>query len=207
MTEPEPATEHSEAFETLLARVGRKSPKIPPEVLVRHVMRCVPPDEWPARVEAMDALLRRLESVKSDALRIDARPGGGHLLGPYVTKRRKTDVRPYSTVLEAVEPIGGSCDCPDFLKNSLGVCKHILTVLEHLYSRPRLLQKALKEQEAESVLPPTGLRWDPIRPLTGAGDWLARVHWLGPAGANGRRRGAGPRSRASSAGVMTGPSS
>ena len=85
----------------------------------------------------------------------------------------------------------GSCDCPDFLKNSLGVCKHILTVLEHLYARPRLLQKALKEQEAESVTPPTGLRWDPIRPLTGAGDWLARVHWLGPAGVNGRRTARG----------------
>ena len=191
MTELEAATEHSEAFETLLARVGRKSPVIPPEILVGHVMRCVPADEWPARVEAMDALLRRMESVKRDALRIDARPGEGHLLGPYVTKRRKTDVRPYSTVVETVEPIGGSCDCPDFLKNSLGVCKHILTVLEHLYARPRLLQKALKEQEAESVTPPTGLRWDPIRPLTGAGDWLARVHWLGPVGVNGRRTARG----------------
>src|SRR4051794_23317273 len=191
MTELEAATEHSEAFETLLARVGRKSPAIPPEILVRHVMRCLPADEWPARVEAMDALLRRLESVKRDALRIDARPGEGHLLGPYVTKRRKTDVRPYATVVETVEPIGGSCDCPDFLKNSLGVCKHILTVLEHLYARPRLLQKALKEQEVESVNPPTGLRWDPIRPLTGAGDWLARVHWLGPTGTNGRRTARG----------------
>ena len=136
MTEPEPAIEHSEAFETLLARVGRKSPRIPAESLVRHVMGCVPPHEWPARLEAMDALLRRLESVKNDALRIDARPGEGHLLGPYATKRRKTDVRPYATVLEAVEPIEGSCDCPDFLKNSLGACKHILAVLEHLYSRP-----------------------------------------------------------------------
>ena len=76
ITEPEPAIEHSEAFETLLARVGRKSPRIPADVLVRHVMRCVPPEEWPARVEAMDALLRRLESVKRDGLRIDARPGG-----------------------------------------------------------------------------------------------------------------------------------
>ena len=77
MTELETAIEHSEAFETLLARVGRKSPVIPPEILVGHVMRCVPADEWPARLEAMDALLRRMESVKRDALRIDARPGEG----------------------------------------------------------------------------------------------------------------------------------
>src|SRR5690242_15090765 len=51
---PEPAVEQTEAYQTLLTRVGRRSPKIPAEVLVRHVLRCVPPDEWPVRVEAMD---------------------------------------------------------------------------------------------------------------------------------------------------------
>ncbi|HMB05434.1 MAG TPA: DEAD/DEAH box helicase [Isosphaeraceae bacterium] len=174
-TETEPTVEQTEAYRTLLARVGRKSPKIPADVLVRHVLGCVPPHEWPARLEAMDALLRRLESAKRDELRIDARPENGRLLGSYATRRRNSAVRPYCTVLSGIEPIEGRCDCPDFLKNSLGVCKHLLIVLEHLHSKPRLLRRALKEQGQVRVSIPTGLHWDPIRPLTGIGDWLERV--------------------------------
>src|SRR5947209_12936506 len=95
----------TEAYRTLLPRVGRKSPKIPADVLVRHVLGCVPPQEWPARVEALDALLRRLESARRDELRIDARPEDGRVLGSYATRRRKSDVRPYSTVLYGIDPI------------------------------------------------------------------------------------------------------
>src|SRR4051812_237102 len=112
MTEPEQTVEETEAFKTLLARVGRRSPKIPPDLLVRHVLGCVPPHEWPARVEAMDALLRRLDSARRDELRIDVRPEHGRLLGPYATKRRRSDIRPYCTILDAIDPIEGRCDCP-----------------------------------------------------------------------------------------------
>src|SRR5207249_2674684 len=90
-------------------------------------------------------------------------------------------VRPYRTILSGIDPIEARCDCPDFVKNSLAVCKHILIVLEHLHVKPRLLQQALKEQERLRASFSTGLHWDPIRPLTGIGDWLERVDWvLGP---------------------------
>ena len=145
ITDPE-AAEQTEAYRTLLARVGRKTAKIPPEVLVRHVLGCVPAQEWPARVEAMDALLRRLESARRTSC--GSKPGPrARVLGPYGTRRRGSRARPYRTILSGVDPIEGRCDCPDFLKNSLGVCKHILIVLEHLHARPRLLQQASKEQE------------------------------------------------------------
>jgi superfamily II DNA or RNA helicase len=178
ITEAEPAVEQTEAYKTLLARVGKKSPKIPADVLVRHVLRCVPPQEWPVRVEAMDALLRRLESARRDGLRIEARPENSSPLGPYVTRRRKSAVRPYATVLTGIDPIESRCDCPDFIKNSLGACKHVLIVLEHLYSRPRLVRQALKDQEGLRAETPAGLTWDPFRPLTGPGDWLERVAWF-----------------------------
>ncbi len=154
----------TEAYQALMARVGRRSPRVPADVLVRHVLRCVPADEWPVRVEAMDALLRRLDASRRDGLRIDGRPEGGRLLGPYATRRRNSGTRPYTTLLYGVEPIEGRCDCPDFLKNSLGLCKHVLIVLEHLYARPRLLKRALDEQENGRV--PTGnlLRWGPLAP-------------------------------------------
>jgi hypothetical protein len=32
--------------------------------------------------------------------------------------------------------------------------------------------------ERDRVVAPAPLRWDPIRPLTGLGDWLARVRWV-----------------------------
>jgi len=185
--------EETEAFQTLAARVGRKSPKIPAGVLARHVMGCVPAGEWPARLEAMDALLRRLDSARRDGLRVAARPAAGGPLGPYATKRPGPDARPYHTTLLGVDPVEGRCDCPDFLRNSLGVCKHLLVVLEGLYAKPRLLESARKEQGRNREVGPAGLRWDPIRPLTGAGDWLERVAWLSPpakAAARGRKAAA-----------------
>jgi superfamily II DNA or RNA helicase len=180
--EPEAAVETSEAYKELLQRVGRKSPKIPADILVRHVLRVVPAEEWPVRVEAMDALLRRLEGIRRDELRIDTRPDDGQVLGTYTTRRRGSGARPYQTRLAAVEPIEARCDCPDFTKNSLKICKHVLSILEHLHGRPRLLQQARKEQEFASGAVAGGLIWDPIRPLTGLGDWLDRVAWSLSAG-------------------------
>jgi SNF2-related domain len=180
--------ESTEAYRTLLARVGRKSPKIPADLLVRHVLSIVPESEWPVRVEAMDAVLRRLDSVKKESLRLDARPEGGSPFGLYGTRRPGSGVRPYRTSLFGVDPIEARCDCPDFLKNSLGVCKHILIVLEQLYCKPKLLKRAWKDQ-ADVAESRAGLSWDPIRPLAGIGDWLARVQWLGEGGSNARRGG------------------
>jgi hypothetical protein len=171
----EPQDKDTEAYQTLIARVGRKSPTIPASVLVRHVMALVPANEWPARVEAIDAVLRRLEVMKRDGLRISARPEDNRFLGAYATKRAGSTVRPYSTLLSKVDPVEGRCDCPDYVRNSLGLCKHILVILERIHTKPRVLQQALKEQEKLRGSTAARLRWDPIRPLTGTGDWLDRV--------------------------------
>ncbi|MBV8309438.1 MAG: hypothetical protein JO344_03465, partial [Planctomycetaceae bacterium] len=65
------------------------------------------------------------------------------------------------------------------MRNSLGLCKHILVVLEHLHGRPGLLTRATKEQQRLAETAFTGPVWDPIRPLLGLGDWLERVAWMG----------------------------
>src|SRR5215831_852572 len=144
--------EESEAYRVLVGRAFKKTGKVPAEILVRHVLGCVPAEEWP--------------------LRIEARPADGQLLGLYATRRPGSGARPYRTLLQGVDPIRGRCDCPDYLRNSLGLCKHILTVLEHIHARPRVLRQALKEQEWVDPPAQEGLWWDPIRPLTGLGDWL-----------------------------------
>src|SRR5262245_65474908 len=94
----------SEAYRELLSRVGRKAGNIPADLMVSHVLSCVPPQEWPTRVDAMDALLRRLESIRRDSLRVEARPAEGKLLGLYITRRSGSGARPYRTVLLGVNP-------------------------------------------------------------------------------------------------------
>jgi len=187
--EPQPALapEDTEAYHVLMGKVGKRAGKIAPEVLVRHVLSCVPAHEWPTRVEAMDALLRRLEAAKRDKLRLEKRPAEGKLLGEYATRRPGSGSRPYRTILLAIDPIEGRCDCPDFVKNSLGICKHILVVIEHIHATPKVLKRAYKEQEWSDSQARTGLCWDPIRPLTGVGDWLERIVWSGELDGNNRR--------------------
>ena len=188
ITETSTEVESTEAYKTLLARVGRKSTRIPPDLLVRHVLRVVPAGEWPVRLEAMDAVLRRLDSVKKEGLAIDSRPEGGSPLGLYATRRRGSGVRPYRSAILGVDPIEARCDCPDFLKNSLGLCKHVLIVLEFLHARPKVLKRAMTDQEVARK-ERSGLHWDPIRPLTGAGDWLDRVTLIRPPEARPSRNG------------------
>ena len=98
--------EETEAYKTLVARVGRNTTKIPAEILARHVLETVPAHEWPVRVEAMDALLRRLESARKDQLRIERRPEKGKVLGLYATRRRGSEARPYRTIVSGVDPRG-----------------------------------------------------------------------------------------------------
>ncbi len=176
----------TEAFATLVGRIGRNASRIPAEILARHIMETVPPQEWPVRVEAMDALLRRLDSGRKDELRIESRPEGGTVLGPYATRRRGSEARPYRTIVAGVDPLRGRCDCPDYLRNSLGLCKHILVVLEHVHGRPGLLSRAAREQQRLAEATFTGPVWDPVRPLLGLGDWLERVAWIGGKGTNGQ---------------------
>ena len=68
--------------------------------------------------------------------------------GMYVTRRPGAGSRPYSTMIQEVDPVEGRCDCPDFVKNSLGICRaHPRRDRPPDTQRPRLLQQAKKEQE------------------------------------------------------------
>jgi superfamily II DNA or RNA helicase len=166
------AITESETYQTLLARAHRRTGGMPPERIVRHVLSVTHGGDWPVQRDALDAVLRRCASTHTDGIQIVGRPRD-RLLGLYATRRQGSRARPYRTLLRRIEPLDGSCECPDFLRNSLGLCKHLVAVLEHLVSeRPR--------GDAERELAPelTPWRWDPVRPLTGPGDWLARVRWV-----------------------------
>src|SRR6266540_1707394 len=173
-----------EAYQALLARAHRKTGAVPPELVVRHILAVTAEADWPVRREALEALLRRVAFGKADGLRIVSRPGGGRLLGLYATRRKGSPARPYRTLLRRIDPIAGHCDCADFLRSSLGLCKHLLAVLEDLTAKPRAFEQARHEPIPNA----SPLCWDPIRPLTGPGDWLAQVRWVDGTPAGGLRR-------------------
>src|SRR5688572_25448963 len=167
------AITESETYQTLLARAHRRTGNVPPDRIVRLVLSATQGGDWPVQREALDAVLRRCASAHTDEIQIVGRPRA-RLLGLYATRRRGSRTRPYRTLLRRIEPLDGSCECADFLRNSLGLCKHLVAVLEHVGSQPR---RGDVERESAPRLAP--LRWDPVRPLTGLGDWLERAHWVG----------------------------
>src|SRR5437867_8063577 len=162
----------TEAYQTLLARAQRRTGRVPPELIARHILSMTRGADWPVQRDALEALLRRFAFGRADQLQIVARPPKGRRLGLYATRRSGSPARPYRTLLRSIEPFEGSCDCADFLRSSLGLCKHLLTVLEAVASR----RGGLKETGREPIPNSSPLRWDP---LTGSGDWLARVCWVG----------------------------
>ena len=166
------AITEGEAYQTLLARAGRRTGGVPAERIVRHVLSVTQGGDWPIQRDALEAVLRRCASTHTDEIQVVGCPRS-RVLGLYATRRRGSRARPYRTLLRRIEPLDGSCDCADFLRSSLGLCKHLVAVLEDLVSKRRRV-----DIEREAVPAPPPLRWDPIRPLTGLGDWLARVRWV-----------------------------
>ena len=179
-----------EAYEQLLARARSKIfDPLPPERIVNHVLAIVEPQSgWPVQREALEALIRRMAFARRDGLRVASKPPGGHSFGLYAVRRPREKPRPYRTLLRGVDPIDGSCDCPDFLRNSLGLCKHLLVVLCSLAAQPRVWDRALRT----APLPPTprrgGVIWNPVRPLEGNAPWLERVEWQDGASTRGTPR-------------------
>ena len=174
--------EEAESFRVLLGLLRNKFRTIPRETMVRHVLETYREADWPVQRAAMEALLRRAESARREKLRICSKPGGGEPFGLYRTRRPREPARPYHTLLESLDPLRGSCDCPDFLRSSLGACKHVFAVLDEVTSRPRKRRRALDGANGSAWGP--RMVWRPWRPLAGTGDWLEQVTLEG--GANGR---------------------
>jgi superfamily II DNA or RNA helicase len=160
------AEELQETLATLTGLAEGKTGAFPAEALARHVVGVTPEGDRAVRRAALEAALRRFAAAEE--LRVARRRNG------YVARRGR-EPRPYATVLWSLEPLRGSCDCRDFLRNSLGLCKHLAAVLARLGTRAAL-------SRMPSVV------WDPVRPLEGQGDWLGRVRGVRNAHATDPRR-------------------
>ena len=181
-SEREETETETETYQALMLLADRKTGRIPSDLLVRHVISVTSGSGWPVKRAAVEATLRRLAAAARDGLAVASAPRGG--LGLFTTRRKGGRERPYKTLLLEADPLRGSCDCRDYGRNSLGLCKHVLTALAVHLSR----RKGEDDSRSPEVFP--RLTWDPIRPLTGPGDWLDRVTLVETAGGNGAKGGA-----------------
>lgn len=135
-----------------------------------HVRRITAGQESALAEAALSASLRRV----ARAGELVAIPRAGTT--PFGLYDVRGSGRTWTVRLYSLEPLDGSCACPDFARNSLGLCKHLVAALE----------RALRHR-GRARTPPPGppLRWNPVRPVDGPGDWLARVSWSSTAQARG----------------------
>jgi SNF2 family DNA or RNA helicase len=162
----------SERILTGLAR-GRFG-RIAPELIARHLLASPADADWPVRKAAFDALARRYGFAQRDELRVAERPDAGPF-GVYTTRSRakgkSAEPRPYQTALYALAPLRTSCSCADFVRSSLGLCKHGLTVLESLDK-----DLTVRSPEPDRSTKPL-LRWLHDHPLQGSADRLERLEY------------------------------
>jgi len=159
-----------EAWSELCALANKKCGGVPVALLAEHVLRVAEGGDWPVLRAAMEAALRRFAACRKEGMKVASRPERGRPFGDYTTRRPRERPRSYRTLLRGLDPLDASCDCRDFVRNSLGLCKHVVTVLLDLATRPRSWQRALDGPDAR-----TGLCWYPVRPLTGDGDWIEGI--------------------------------
>lgn len=160
-----------EAFDALTQLAGRRTLPIPSEVLVTHVLALPGPWNWPVRRAAFEAVLRRLSSARTQELSLLERPARSPLGRYRLTSPQAEAPLAYDVRLHSLRPIRACCDCPDFLRGSLGLCKHVLAVLDDLARKPSAWKAAL---ELPGGSPPV-LRWEATQIPAGPFDPLSAL--------------------------------
>ncbi|CAN5905244.1 DEAD/DEAH box helicase [soil metagenome] len=146
----------AEAFDVLLELALRSHDAPMANLFATRALQASVGADFAVARDALEALLRRADSADDVSV---VRSSDG-----YRTRRAGRDGRPYEIWIGDVERGEGSCSCADFGKASLGLCKHVIAVLQS----PRV-----RQGEARA------LRWNPVRPLTGPGGRLDRL-WHDP---------------------------
>src|SRR5687768_7102802 len=113
-----------EAHAVLTAHASGNFGRMAPERIVEHVLSVTDDVDWPVRLAALQALARRWSNAARDELQIVGRPKGA--LGSYRIRRRTQRGQDSGHVVEisALDPLSTSCSCRDFVRSSLGLCKH-----------------------------------------------------------------------------------
>ena len=163
----------NEARAMLLQIAGRRTLPIPAELIVDHVLRLPGGWDWPIRRAALEAGIRRLASARVQEIAVVDGPRRG-TWGRYRLGRASADgTLPYDVRLWSLSAIGGACDCPDFSRGGLGICKHLAAVVAHLAAKPRLFRRLLAGPSGA----PSGIVWDAAVEAAAAGDLLGALRF------------------------------
>lgn len=165
----------SESYRTICGMLARKTGGISVDLLARHILRVTEGFDWPVQHAATEAIVRRLKSAATEELRVAVRPRNRNPFGLYYTRRSGSLRRPYATVIFNVDPIRAECGCPDFLRNSLGFCKHVAVAL---FSSLETAKKRKKPIDRHNCPPITGLQWYPVRPGVQDSERLLYLCWV-----------------------------
>jgi len=76
-TTTETPTDDSEAHKALLQIAGRRTLHIPADLLARHVLALPGQWDWPVRRAALEAIVRRIASVRAQEISVVETPSGG----------------------------------------------------------------------------------------------------------------------------------
>ena len=161
----------SETFEALRQLAGRRTLPIPSETLIRHVLALPGKWDWPVRRAAFEAVLRRLASARTQELVVLDSPARGSFGRFRLVSRQAEAPLRYDVRLYSLSPIDARCDCADFLRSSLGLCKHVLALVDAMARKPREWKNALESDRAA----PPALCWDATRISAGPFDPLSAL--------------------------------
>ncbi|HEY4120402.1 MAG TPA: DEAD/DEAH box helicase [Byssovorax sp.] len=187
VTSPMSEWEQSEARRVLLGDAYNSFGDLPAEWLVDAALAAAEGADFSVAEAALDALERRFAFGERDGLVVVERPARGAVLGTYRTgrtdaegsprSRARAGQRPYETRIDALDPPRGSCDCPDYLRSSLGICKHLFAVIASIVD-----PSAAPHRAPRIAAPPPALTWDPRIAPTGPIDRLEGLRLAPPAG-------------------------
>ena len=166
----------TEASETLTGQARGRFGHIKPQRIADHILQQMPDADWPVLRAALDALARRYSFARRDGLSLTTGLKRGAAAGTFRTRSKvdRSGTRPYDTELLGVAPLTISCSCLDYVRSSLGLCKHGLVALEALE-----VAGALERESTAPSRERARLLWDSHQPLLGSVDRLERLRISG----------------------------
>jgi hypothetical protein len=166
-----------ETITTLQSLARRRFGKISEQRLAEHLVRQMGDADWPVLKAALDALARRYGFAQRDGLKLVGRVPLRNPLRVYQTRAAvggRRSARPYRTAVLSLAPLRLSCSCADFVRSSLGLCKHGLVILEALEAQRVFAGR----HGATSSAPPAGvLGWADYQSPLGSTDRLERLRF------------------------------
>lgn len=176
----------NEAREVLIGLSRGRFGRIAPELVAEQLLAATEDNDFRVLRASLEALARRFAFAVRDDLRIDKRPRGKSPLGAYTTRSPNgaKGQRPYTTELLALAPTRVSCSCADFVRSSLGLCKHALVLLHTLESEGAL---GKLDNSRSSHTSSARLCWNPVCQPRESADRLVRLSYVPPVSADGPR--------------------